>query len=138
MADAITPGRWIFDGRPVYIEFQEVFSRDANGKIIAGTQAVQSRKVYTFTRHRFEPTAHIGSTLPDTAVGNQSSPTGVDAYQGSQEMNAGSIHTGEKRIYVCENDSYAGEGVGAKWITRTQTWTMRGEWEDYDWPTSAP
>jgi hypothetical protein len=136
MADAITPGDWIFDGRPVYIEFQEVFSRDSAGKIIAGTQEIQSRNVYTFTRHRFEPTIHIGGTLPDTQLGEQSSPVGLDAYQGSQEVNAGSINTGETRIYVCENDSYAGEGVGAKWVTRTQSWTMRGEWADYTWPTA--
>ena len=136
MADAITPGNWIFDGRPVYIEFQEVFSRDSAGKIIAGTQEIQSRNVYTFTRHRFEPTAGIGSTLPDTDLGNQSSAAALDAYQGSVELNAGSIHTGETRTYVCENDSYAGEGVGAKWVTRTQSWTMRGECTDYTWPTA--
>ena len=136
MADAITPGDWIFDGRPVYIEFQEVFSRDSAGKIIAGTQEVQSRNVYTFTRHRFEPTVHIGSTLPDTDLGNQSAAAALDAYQGDTELNAGSIHTGETRLYVCTHDSYEGEGVGAKWVTRSQSWEMRGEWADYTWPTA--
>ena len=130
---AIATSNWIFEGRPTYAEFQETFAKDAAGKLVAGSQQLQKRNVYTFSRYCIEPAV---STMPDTAVGDQAAPSAISAYQGSVDMNAGTINTGETQIYVCTKDDYGTDGVGPGWVLRSQTWEMRGEWADYTWPTA--
>lgn len=132
MADITVPSDWIISGRSTYAEFNEVVITGSDGTVT--TQKLQKRNVYQFSRTRIEPTAWIGGSLPDTDAGDQAGPTLLDAYQGSQEINAGTISTGETQIYVCVKDDHISEGVGGKWLMREQVWEMRGLWADYDWP----
>lgn len=134
MADATTPGNWIFGGRDEYPEFNEAVITDAEG--VAGDQFMVKRNVYQFRRYRIEPTVSIGSSLPDGEIGTSSAAAALSAYQGAQEIDAGTIHTGEARKYVCISDNYPEGTLGASWLERHQVWEMRGPWEAYTWPTA--
>jgi len=134
MADITTPSEWIIDGRTTYPEFQTVFDRDSDNTIVADSERTQARNVYQFRRHRIEPNAHLSGTLPDTDITDDSAAAALDAYQGADEIDAGTINTGETRKYVCIADDHSTPGVGASWMIRNQVWEMRGPWADYTWP----
>lgn len=135
MADSTFPGKWIFVDAPTTVEFQEVFDRDSTGAIIEDTQKIQSRNVYQFRRRRIEPTAGMGSIVPEPEIGDQIEVRALVAWQGNKSLRAGLIHTGETRIYVCTQDASTGR-VGEAWLDRLQVWEMRGPWADYDWPVT--
>ena len=132
MADATTPSNWILDGRDEYPEFDEATTTDNTGDVTS--QFVVKRNVYQFRRYRIEPTVSIGGSLPDGQIRASLAAAALSAYQGPQEIDAGVIHTGEARKYVCVSDNYHPPGVGASWLERHQVWEMRGPWEAYEWP----
>lgn len=134
MADAATPSNWIFGGRDVYPEFNEATITDATG--VPAEQFMVARNVYQFRRYRIEPTAHIGGSLPVSQLRESANAATLSAYQGAQEIDAGTIHTGETRKYVCVSDNYPEGTLGASWLERHQVWEMRGPWEAYTWPTA--
>ena len=134
MADLAVPSEWMIEARGTYPEFNEVIVTASDGTIT--TQQLQKRNIYTFSRTRIEPTVWIGGSLPNTQIGEQAGPTLVDAFQGAQEINAGTINTGETQIYVCVKDDHQSDGVGGRWLMRSQEWHMRGLWADYTWPTA--
>lgn len=135
MADSGTVSDWMIDGRTTYPEFQTVYDRDSDNELVADSERTQSRNVYQFRRHRIEPTVAIGGSLPDTDITDSSEAATLSGYQGANDIDAGTIHTGESRKYVCVADDHGSPSVGATWMIRSQVWEMRGPWAEYTWPT---
>ena len=132
MADATTPSNWILDGRDEYPEFKEATTIDSAGDVTE--EFIIKRNVYQFRRYRIEPNVSTGGSLPDGQIGDTLVAAALSAYQGTQEIDAGVIHTGETRKYVCISDNFQTPGVGASWLERHQVWEMRGPYAPYVWP----
>lgn len=124
---------WIFAGRDSYAEFIEKKTYDGDGVLLGVTML--KRDVYTFRRYRIT-TFTTGTTLTTGDLGTTGTPS---AYKGAYLLTATAISTDGDRLWVCTADDTDESDFGCPWYVQRQTWEMREEPEEYDWPTyTAP
>ena len=125
---------WKFAGKDSRIEFREI-GEDPDAP---EDTVIQKRDVLIFRRHKIVEFVDGEHTLgPSTPLGNTNSGQGVYGFQGGAKLLASAAIAGGNRVWVhtVTNQSATNNGEGPNWITETEEWELREEWENFDWPT---